>query len=93
MFPVDIARAIIMRLTVTARFEYGQTRCPVCGTVAQAKGTGECIAGYQTRYHECPGCGATFKSVGEKRGSGETPDNETTEQPAPHNRGRKGRRK
>jgi hypothetical protein len=94
MIPIDIARMVIRLMTITAKYEHGNTHCPVCGTISPTYCTSAKLCGYQTRYHECPGCGATFKSVGESREVlGKIPDTATTEQPAPHNRGKKGRRK
>jgi len=95
MFPVVIARAIILRLSITARYEHGNTHCPVCGTVTPVKCCGDIIANCQTRYHECPGCGATFKSVGEPRPvQPEKTSEPATPQPIiDHHKGRKGRRR
>lgn len=65
MVPVDIARMVIQLLRLTAQYEHGYTPCPVCGAIGRVVAHGDSVSGVQVRYHECSGCGCTFKSVGE----------------------------
>ena len=92
-FPVDLARMIIQRLRLTIVYQPADSRCPICGSKAPVRGTAGVVGTCTVRYHECSGCGATFKSLGpiDERvpQSGKSPETLTRDERGRHTKGKR----
>lgn len=100
MIPLQIAKIVIMRLRMSARYAHGETPCPVCGAASKVTSTGGRIGCAVVRYHACDACGACFKSLEQIAERAECPDVPTVKAPEKmtepmfgrHDKGKKRRR-
>lgn len=91
--PPEVCLAINHRYDNPAQFDHGNTICPACHSKAPVYSTCEAEGQIQVRFHRCPACHGTFKSVGPVRESSRKPDAVTKQQPLPQNKDKRGKRR